>query len=95
MVSPPEKFPFGAVGRRVPTYGSGMTCAGCDGGLDGDVAVRTEADHAIPGSAGHRQEDGQKDGPGDERRLSKTTQSGDSFSNEITSPFNRSGSYLG
>lgn len=49
-----------------------MTCAGCDGGLDGDVAVRTEADHAIPGSAGPRQEDGQKDGPCDNWSLPKT-----------------------
>ena len=95
MVSPPGKFPFGIAGRSVLREGTGMTRAGRDGGLDGDVAVPTEADHVIPGSAGPRQEDGQKDSPGDERRLSKTTQSGDSFSNEITSPFNRSGSYLG
>jgi hypothetical protein len=73
MVSLSGKFPFGLVDRSVPLQGSGMTCAGCDGGLDGDVAVLTEADHAIPGSAGSRQEDGQKDGPYHYRSLSKTS----------------------
>jgi hypothetical protein len=93
MVSLRGKFPFGVVGGSVPHDGSGMTRAWQGGGLDGDVAVRTEAEHAFPESADSRKEDGKKDGPCDNRSLSKTPHTSDSFFNEIMSPINRSGSF--
>jgi len=72
MVRLPRKFPFGGVDRRVPRHGRGITRAGRYGGLDGDVAVSTEAEHAFPGPADSRQEDRQKESPCDDCRFSKT-----------------------
>lgn len=72
MVRLARKFPFGGVNRRAPRHGRGITRAGRYGGLDGDVAVGAEAEHAFPRPADSRQEDGQKDSPCDDCRFSKT-----------------------
>lgn len=90
MVSLPGKIPFGVVGQSIPPLGNGKTRAGRNGSLNGDVAVRTEANHAFPGSADSRQENGQKDSPCDDRSRSKTPHTRDPSSKKIKSPINHS-----